>query len=96
MIYEDQAAEITLTIAAGPDLTGASASASILCIAPSGTESTLTSAVLDTDARTITKTVPAETLDEVGTWRFVGYVTIGTDSYPCTVIREYVHEVGTA
>lgn len=82
MIKINQPADLTLTVS---DTSGAT-SATIRYYTPAGETGVWTAddgVALDAGAGTVTYSIPADTLDEVGVWRFLAVVTFSDDrTYP--------------
>jgi len=93
MIKKNQPATLELTIAGDISLAGATTTAVVVKYKkPDGTTGEWATGSLDTDTRVISLTIAANTLDQVGEWRFEGWVAFGSTSYPCTSHVETVYD----
>ncbi len=90
MIKLNQPAQLVLTVS---NIDGAT-DALVQYRKPSGAEGEWSDGVtVDPSAETVTYDIPANTLDELGKWRFVPVVTIaGEHSYPGSAHIETIYD----
>ena len=91
MIKLNQPATLELSVPSDKDISTAT-DATVTYYKPDGTTGTWSDGVtLNTETEKVSYEIPADTLDQIGNWRFVANVFFGALSYPGEAHIEFIY-----